>query len=214
MYLLVFSVLSSLIAYVTFKHQSLSSKAEIRQDLEECLDKKFHVTTPIAARNHEDINWRGDFSISVDQVKVFGERGNWRKWLPLNGFSGRVELQISLHGTEVPPEEELNEHFVAQNPNTRRLNKHLNNPNKIDVLIDSADVDYITGRYISIFQGMLQDTCFRLDNPHTDDEWLLLPQNTRVTYRNGYSYNTLTESKMLPIVFVEDSEHAQSQPTG
>jgi hypothetical protein len=198
------TILGTVLAYLTFKHQRLSSEGEIRRELEDRLSGEFDITTPLLARRVEEINWRGDFPLTVDRVEVFEtHRGKWKKWLPRHGFDGRAKLHISFHGTEVPPEEELIKHFVAQNPHTIQLNKHLDNPCNIEVLLDTADIDYITNRYIHIFREMIQDTCFRIDNPNVDKNRLLHPKNTNVTYRNGHLYNTLTQSKMFPVMLPE-----------
>lgn len=201
----------SLLGYLTFKHQKLPSEGDIRRELEERLDQEFHVTTPLAARRYEEIDWRGDFYITINRIQVFETRwARWKKWLPGRGFDGRAKLHIRFHGTEIPPEEELWKHFVAQNPHTRQLNKHLDDPFRIDILLDTANIDYITGRYVHIFREMIQDTCFRLDNPGVDEDWLLHPSNTNTTYRNGHLYNTLTQSKMMPILMRVSEDEIES----
>ena len=197
------TVLGTILTYLTLKHQRLSSEREIRRELEDRLSGEFDITTPLLARRVEEIDWRGDFYLTVNKVEVFEtRRGKWKKWLPKRGFNGRTKLHVSFHGSEVPSEEELKEHSVAYHP-TVQLNKHLDDPCKIEVLLDTADVDYICRSYFPTFQAMIQDTCFRLDNPEFDEDWLLRPENTRRTYRNGHIYDTLLQTKTWQILFPE-----------
>lgn len=208
-------VVPSLLAYLTFKYQKFRTEGEIRRELEERLDQQFQITTPLLARRREDIVWRGDFHFTVDRVQVWETHGErWKKWLPTKGFQSQTKLHIRFHGTEVPPEEELYEHFVSRTNGTRKLNKHLDDPYRVDVLLDTASIDHITGRYIHIFREMVQDTCFRLDNPNVDEDWLLHPNNTNISYRNGHVYNTLTQSKSFPLLLptTEDDTESDEEP--
>ena len=190
--------LTGIISYLGWKANRLPSEADVRNEIEERLRGKHTIPTPLAARRHDEVHWSGDFHITVESVDVYEEK--WRrKWIPTKGFSGITSLELEFHQREAPSEEELYDSFLGNHPLFHRFNKHIDNPNRLNVRVDTADPDTVCGHVFGSFRKIILEIEFEKDNPEIDPEWLTHQQNTVFGHKNGNLYDIMNERVVMPI---------------
>lgn len=198
-------------AYFGIKSRRLPSKNELRREIEERLDGSHEIPTPLAARRHEDVNWSSDFSITVEDVIIYEQRKR-RKWLPLNGFEGKTRLELRFDGREAISEKDLYNSFLGRHSQFEQINKHIDDPHRLDILVGTANPNTICGHIFGTFKRIVMELKLKSDNTQIDEDWLTHPKNTYLGYKNGNIYNIMDERVTLPILHPVDEEPPDNIP--
>lgn len=205
------ATITAVSAYLGVKARRLPSEREIRKEIEDRLDGEHEIPTPLAARRHDEIEWGGDFYITVENVGV-SERKERRKWLPRHGFSGKTLLEFEFHEREAPSEEELYDSFLGKHGLFERINRHIDDPSRLNVRVDTADPDTVCGHILGTFKRIVMEIEFQRDNPQVDEGWLTRPKNTFLGYKNGNIYDIMNERVALPLLHLADQERPDNIP--
>lgn len=205
------ATIGGVFAYLRWKAHRLPSKREIRAEIEDRLSGEHEIPTPLAARRHDEIEWSGDFYITVENVEV-SERKARRKWLPRQGFSGKTLLEFKFHGRKAPSEKKFYDSFLGKHGQFERINRHVDDPYRLNILVGTANPDTVCGHIIGTFKRIIMELKFKEDNPDVDDEWLTHPKNTYLGHKNGNLYDIMGERVVLPIMYLKGQERPDNIP--
>lgn len=187
------------------------SKRDIKKEITERLEGQHKIPTPLAARRHDEIEWGGDFYISVVDVEVY-ELHKRRKWLPTKWFDGKTTIEFKFHERTAPSESKLYDSFLGRNPHYEVMNKHIDDPYCLDVRFDVADPDVICGRLFNVLKQTILEIKFKEDNPDVDEDWLLHQQNTILGYKDGNLYDIMNERVALHLLHQKGAEIPDNIP--
>lgn len=205
------ATITAALGYLSFKSQRLPSEQEVREEILDSLNQKYTIPTPLAARRHDEVHWDGDFHFTIENVDVKEVHSRW-KWLPGRGFTGKAMIEIKFHEREPPTERELYDSFLGAHSAFEQINRQIDHPQFLNIRLDTANPDTICGHVMGSFQSTLMEIALTKDNPDIDAEWLSLPQNLYLGYKDGNIYDIMGERVVLPLLYTADSEIPDNIP--
>ena len=203
--------ISAVSAYLGLKAHRLPSERNVRKEIEDRLRGKHEIPKPLAARRHDEIDWNGDFYFTVENVKVYEDKKR-RKWLPRHGFTGITILELEFHEREVPDEERLYGSFLGDHGLFGIMNKHIDDPHRLTIRVDTADINTVCGHVIGTFKRKVMEIEFKKDNPEVDEDWLTHQRNTFLGYKNGNLYDILNERVALGLLHIKGQKPPDNIP--
>lgn len=190
------SVIGILFSYIIVKHRMLKSGEELRQEIEGRLQPRYSITEPTNSKILPHTDWpENDFWFEVWHVEVSENRwGAWRKWLPRGSFSGRTIVHYRVHGPDLPSQDSLWSHHLAQQPYVRNIKMSTSEPDTIKVIYESVNPRNIS-LYVRQFRFLLRDTMFRELNPDADLQFEVAGQDEDGYYVRFFDAGRTKESK-------------------
>lgn len=165
-------IISSAIAYLTYKHQSLKSSGEIQEEIERRLKPKYQIDVPGVVDIISHLEWPDDkLYYTVWHVEVYERRWRtWKKWLPRGSFKGRTVVVYEFPSVDSLPIQKLRKHHLYRQPYVQSLEVESDDPVRIKVIYDSIDPSNIS-LYVKQFRHLVRDTLFRIHNPDANIQY-------------------------------------------